>query len=1294
MKSHSTTSRVSAPSLQSFFKKVLSNSFLKVNSCKKKLFRIFKTKFFLSLKDSLTCPQCGKAFTRKDMLARHISSHGNTTFTCEICNKQFTRKDNMIAHRRIHERPGIPCTECSESFSSLFNLNQHKRTQHQNPPIIKKRKSVQPRRSRALNVFSSTYFHPEEESSVDISIFQKSITSKLANTLQSEILEQGAIKWYTVLKILFEKKTVNGDIETIDGYFKSNVKTQLSNQLLEENIEEAFTKMKKSVEEFLQRGSGWTIKEIRHLELCCAKYHPLRASSFIQLPKELLAKKAILNIQNFEDNKCLIWCLLAHKMQITRTEEPQRVSHYKPHEDEIQMGNVKCPVAWQDIPLIEKLNNLRINVFIYQEKEVCPLYISKKDNEDCINLLLIENEDGGTHYTLIRSFSRLMGNLTRHDPQVFYCYRCLHRYSRQDLLEAHQKDCRDHPIQAIKMPKEEKSTLKFTSTFMQHPVPYIIYADFESIILPVSTAQPSTMYSFNQKVAKHIPCGYAYMVVGPDSKAVKPVKCYRGEDAVQHFIKSIIQEKEELKPILTTPKPLKLTVEEQEEFDAATICHICEKPMNPEEKRRDHCHVTGSYRGASHNSCNLNFKVPSTIPIIFHNLKNYDAHHIMLEIGKFKEYDLSIIPTTLEKYISFKMIKQGCPLQLVFLDSLQFLPASLEKLVKNMSVEDFHLLKENAPCNLPLELLTRKGVYPYSYISSFKIFEETQLPPPSAFFNNLTEEDITEEDYQHAQHVWNLASIRNLGEYHDFYVKLDVVLLADVFQNFRHLCLKYYKIDPAHVYTAPGLSWQACLKMTQVELTLLTDIDMLLFIEKGVRGGVCQISKRYARANNIYMKEQYDASKESSYIIYLDSNNLYGYAMSQYLPCGDFEWEEEKFKDVKQAENFIKSLTNTEDYGYILEVNLEYPADLHDLHDEYPLAPERITVREDMLSEYAKSTLTNGKYSTVPKLILNLNSKKNYVLHYRTLKLYLNLGLKLIHVHRALKFRQSPWLAEYINFNTEKRKAATSSFEKDFFKLLNNSIYGKTIENLRKRRNIELCNQEIRAEKLTACPSFTNFKIFSEDLVAVERVKMTILMNRPIYVGFSILELSKELMYEFHYNHFKKAFKKASLLFTDTDSLTYFVETKDIYEDFKKHSMHYDFSDYPKGEEGHFLHSNTNKKVVGKFKDELNSQIIHEFIGLKPKMYSILSEEKKEMKKAKGVSSRVVKNKLRHADYYNCLFNSNVKYFEIQRRIGQENHQLFTFHQNKVTLSSFDDKRYILEDGISSLAYGNYRISS
>ena len=273
--------------------------------------------------------------------------------------------------------------------------------------------------------------------------------------------------------------------------------------------------------------------------------------------------------------------------------------------------------------------------------------------------------------------------------------------------------------------------------------------------------------------------------------------------------------------------------------------------------------------------------------------------------------------------------------------------SSLEKLVNNLPKES---LKYTSPKfkGKKLDLMSKKGVYPYDFMDSFDKFNE-KLPSKEEFYSILNDEHISDEDYEHACNVWNTFKWTSMGDYHNLYLKSDILLLADVFENFRKTCLQYYKLDPCHYFNSTGLSWDAMLKMTNIKLELMTDIDMFQFIEKGLRGGISYIANRYGKANNKYIKS-YDEKAPSKYIMYLDANNLYGWAMNQHLPNGGFRWLTE---NQMNKINLVKYKKHSKK-GLILEVDLKYPEELHDRHKDYPLGPEKVKVTENMLSDYCK----------------------------------------------------------------------------------------------------------------------------------------------------------------------------------------------------------------------------------------------------------------------------------------------------------------------------------------------------
>ena len=392
--------------------------------------------------------------------------------------------------------------------------------------------------------------------------------------------------------------------------------------------------------------------------------------------------------------------------------------------------------------------------------------------------------------------------------------------------------------------------------------------------------------------------------------------------------------------------------------------------------------------------------------------------------------------------------------------------------------------------------------------------------------------------------------------------------------------------------------------------------------EKGIRGGISHISKRYAEANNKYMAD-YNPDEPSTYIQYLDANNLYGWAMSQSLPTHGFKWMTDLTKDTVMdiLEKANHSMINPRNKkGYIFEVDLQYPHDLWKSHNDYPLAPEKMIV--------------NG----VEKLICHFKPRKNYVVHYRNLRQYLEMGMRITAVHRGISFNQSCWMEPYIRKNTELRKTAANSFEKDFFKLMNNSVFGKTIENIRKRQNIILVDNRAKAVKLTSRPNFDRATIFDRNLIAVHMKKTEVYFNKPVYVGQAILDLSKTLMFDFHYNYIQNKYTDAAeLLFTDTDSLLYLIHTDDL-------ETKFDTSDYPPNHPSGIV-TGLNKKVIGMFKDEVAGRQITHFVGLRPKLYSfkvedmIEASEPRVTKKCKGIKKNVVKKGIKFEDYVQCLFS-------------------------------------------------------
>ena len=590
----------------------------------------------------------------------------------------------------------------------------------------------------------------------------------IENLINSKLNEMKGLKFVETLKVTFVK--IDPDerrkIMYKTAFFNSSA-TQIINRMeIAYFLQLSEKKILNLVSQWLSEGSGWLIKSVDNHFLNFVKYKPINGSSYIPLPEPLKTKKGLINLKN-KDNECFRWCHIRHLNP--EKKDPQRIKKSdRVYISKLDYSEITFPVTIKQINKIEKKNDIRINVFSYEEKQLFPIHISKEIFEDHMELLLITGESESeyqSHYVLIKDFNKFMNNQTKHKERKHFCMHCLQCFSSERVLNDHKENCiAVNGTQAINMPDKNNNILKFNNFQKQQAVPFVIYADFEAITEKIQGCRPYDEKSFTEAYQKHTDCGYGYkLVCCYDDKYTKPLKLYRGKNAVYKFMEAMLREVDYCKKVMRDffNKPLQMTEDDENDFKKANECHICDKKYTEKDIRvRDHCHITGKYRGSAHQDCNLKLKINPKeikIPVIFHNLRGYDSHFIMQEIGeivkkhtyknkKGKEQQMTInaIPNNMEKYMAFMLGNH-----LTFLDSFQFMSSSLENLVNNLPDEAFKYTSK-AFKNEKLKLMKKKGVYPYDYIDSFKKFNKINLPTKEQFYSILNNEHITDEDYKHA----------------------------------------------------------------------------------------------------------------------------------------------------------------------------------------------------------------------------------------------------------------------------------------------------------------------------------------------------------------------------------------------------------------------------------------------------------------------------------------------------------------------------------------------------------------
>ena len=542
-------------------------------------------------------------------------------------------------------------------------------------------------------------------------------------------------------------------------------------------------------QQFQNQGSGWQFRKVESLDINIDPFEPLSGSSYIPLPKKIADKNAIINVKNLNDNECFKWAVTS--AIYTAKDNPGRLNKkMRINSEKFNWNGIEFPVSLKQIVKFEKQNPFAVNVFGIEGEKVYPLRISEEREKQFIDLLLILKGET-KHYCLVKNKSRLLSSqVSKHKSSRFFCDRCINRFSNKPALEKHLEYCSNNKTARIEFPKPKDKDgeeldcpvfLKFKNFNRSMRVPFVIYADFECFTEKIKTYYPDESRSFTNQYQHHKPSGFCYLIKCFDDELMNPKLVQytaesSDEDISKKFIDSIEYQIKNIYSKFKFKKKIQMTPEDEIAFQNAEICHICDKKLD-NDKVRDHCHLTGKYRGVAYDYCNENYQIPKFFPVIFHNLTGYDSHLFIKNLGVSEGF-INCIPNNEEKYISFtkdievvtfmekdkkktgEMKEKIVKREIRFVDSFKFMASSLDKLTANLDEASFQCVKKFFHGE-QFDLVRRKGVYPYDYVNSLTKLSETKLPPQEEFYSELNHSSISDEDYEHAKKSLEILSYEN-----------------------------------------------------------------------------------------------------------------------------------------------------------------------------------------------------------------------------------------------------------------------------------------------------------------------------------------------------------------------------------------------------------------------------------------------------------------------------------------------------------------------------------------------------
>ena len=1224
----------------------------------------------------IVCPECGQTFSRRSTFVDHHRRRHQETQTryCNICTEHFATD----AQRQRHLRGHAERTEFFAPVKTAFNG----------------RCVVMQRVLKKVGDLEGAW---------------KTVRDQARVLLEARLQSRASIRYSLALFVHLQQYDSNEIVvDEVVTCLRATNRWIYRADDVNSSLSESYRELDERMDQALAGGSGWNAVGVTavNLELGCPQEEWSAACSGQKSGRYLKAvpgRKYLidLNIPR-KCHQCFLIAYVQAFLPNSGIDKSTRTRLTLERIAEVNTKGVKMPMKLSRLMYFEKQNvhmKMGVNVFMWAGGYgMLPLYRSKANPEfPRSNTLLLETPKGW-HFVYISNFTNMCNAL--HPRRRFVCENCLAKFSRESALQKHRKLCLTTSFQIVSYPPKDYFS-EFDAFEKKVRKPIIGFADFETKLVPVSSEENGLRFNCaicssgeesGMEQCRHntrhlhdqIPMSFYIIFVDMKTKQIVAESCGKRDEGLMelfyHELDGLV------KKVSGKLQRYKKEIPAYEFFKEAEgrFCYLCKKEFQKGDIRvRDHCHYGGQLLGISHQKCNLNRRDwQQKIPVFLHNLANFDAHLLVSGLTQWKtdrdKMRLAGLPLNSERFRTVTVNR------IQFVDSLHFLSASLADLVDDLSSDGAHtfpLLKQLKPgmTEQELSMIKRKGFFPYEWATSLELLQNTRLlPDRQCFYSKLKGSTITEAEYVHALNVYDLFDCRNMEDYMELYLKTDVLLLAEVFCAFCDVIYNRFELDPANYISLPQLSWDMCLKLTGSKLQISADPDVHLLPEVNIRGGLSFAGLRHAIVENDF-----------EHIIYIDANNLYGGTMMQKLPCEEYRWlSDQEINCVDWS-----GLDCEDEYGYIVECDLSYPEELHDFHNNFPLAAETMTIRYEDLSSYSKRVLAElrgekkAKAYKAEKLCATLKDKMNYVCHGLNLQFYLQKGLKLKAVHRVLKFRQKKIFSVYVEEMTKLRKASTSKFQIGMWKRAVNTIFGKTLANERKHQKVTFATTPRQTDRLLSSPAFESYRILEEDLGIFFMKKPFIIVKRPFLIGFSILELSKLFMAKLYYDVLGPKLNFPELLFTDTDSFCMNVKGMTRTQMINSITPFMDFSNYPKDSP---YYDCSRKAELGYIKDESGGTPISEVVSLRSKCYHISHKDSPLVKSAvKGVN-RAVKSKISKDSFLRCL-TETVNHTVQTVSIVSKNQQLRTVQQTKTAFTSFDDKRLLLECGIHTRAHGHVK---